>query len=68
MAQPTSSSIYDFRYDDARDLENELAPFLGKPAAVVDRVHFEDEDFQTVDNIGRWQILVGQRFGRKSFG
>ena len=66
LAQPTSSSIYDFRYDDARDLENELAPFLGKPAAVVDRVHFEDEDFQTVDNIGRWQSLVSQRLEEKA--
>lgn len=61
LAQPNSLSQYDFRNDDAADLENFLAPFLGKPAAVIDRVHFDGEDFMTVDNIGRWQSLVSQR-------
>jgi len=61
LAQPTTGSIYDFRYPDAEDLERELAPFIGKPAASIDRVHFDGQDFMTVDVIGLWQPLVQQR-------
>ena len=61
LAQPTSQNVYDFRNEDAEDLENFLAPFLGKPAAVIDRTEFEGQDFMTVDNIGLWQSLVSDR-------
>lgn len=61
LAQPNSQSKYDFRNQDAEDLENFLAPFLGKPAAVIDRTEFENQDFMTVDNTGLWQSLVQQR-------
>ena len=61
LAQPNSLSKYDFRNADAAALENFLSPFLGKPAAVIDRIHFDGQDFMTVDNIGLWQSLVQQR-------
>ncbi len=61
LAQPTSKSMYDFRNDDAKDLENFLAPFLGKPAAAIDRVFFEDQTFMTVDDTGLWQSFVQKR-------
>lgn len=66
LAQPTSSNIYDFRNPDAEDLENYLAPFLGKPAAVIDRVLFDGQDFRTVDNIGLWQSLVQQQLNEQA--
>ena len=61
LSQPTPQSAYDFRNEDAEDLENFLAPFLGKPAAVIDRFHFEGQDFMTVDVIGLWQSFVQKR-------
>jgi len=61
LAQPISDSKYDFRTDDAEDMENFLAPFIGKPVAVIDRVSFDGQDFMTVDNIGLWQSLVADR-------
>jgi len=48
QANPTSESKYDFRYDDAADLETSFF-FLGKPSVLIDRVKFDDQDFLTID-------------------
>jgi len=61
LAQPTAQSLYDFRNEDAKNLELALGPLIAKPAAVIDRVHFEGQDFQSVVTTGIWQALVMER-------
>lgn len=59
-------SIYDFRTEVASDIESHLSPFLGKPAAVINRVQFPTEDFLGVDNIDLWQQYVLSEFDKPS--
>lgn len=42
LTKPLDISKYDFRNQDAIDLENFLKPYLGKPAAYFNRVFFEE--------------------------
>jgi len=42
LATPWPQSKYDFRNDDAAELEVYLKPWLGKPSAYFNRVFFED--------------------------
>lgn len=60
LAQPiTDRSKYDFRNPKARDLENWLKPFLGKPCATVNRVDLGDPDEKYATSVtGLWQSLV----------
>lgn len=60
QAEPKSNSKYDFRNQDALDLENELRPFWGKPAAAINRVFFEGEDNATTTSRGLWASFVEQ--------
>lgn len=60
QSDPTSESKYDFRYPDATALENSFF-FLGKPATLIDRVKFEDQDFVTIDNRDSWKGKVVER-------
>ena len=55
-------SIYDFRNSDAQALESKFSPFLGKPAAVVNRVKYNDQDFLGIDNVGLWQQYIESEF------
>ncbi len=59
-------SIYDFRTNVASELESHFAPFLGKPAAVINRVQFPTEDFLGIDNIDLWQQYVLAEFNKSS--
>lgn len=54
LAEPLSESLYDFRNEDAKALEKKLKWF-GKPAAVFNRVTFEDAEIQGIDDIEQWQ-------------
>ncbi len=65
LTTPTDQSQYDFRNPFAIDLENSFKPFLGKPAAVIDRKNFDGQDFLAVDNIDQWQSLVEEELNRK---
>jgi hypothetical protein len=57
LAQPTSKSIYDFRNDKAKNLENWFQPWFGKPAASVNRVPTAD-DALMIDIPELWQAAV----------
>lgn len=61
LAKPLDQSKYDFRNDDAADLEIFLKEWLGKPSAYFDRVRFEELE---VDGLwghpasGQWGTYV----------
>jgi len=62
LTDPISGqSQYVFRNQDNIQLENNFS-FLGKPAAVINRVKYEDENFLGVDAIGLWQGYVEREF------
>jgi len=65
QANPTSESKYDFRYDDAADLETSFF-FLGKPSVLIDRVKFDDQDFLTIDDRDSWKSQVVDRLAVRS--
>ncbi len=57
LSWPTPESKYDFRFPEAKQLENYLKPWLGKPAASVNRIqHVEDE--LSVSNPQLWNGYV----------
>ena len=58
QADPLPDSKYDFRNEFARELEYFHAPYLGKPAATINRRQFDGEIFIPVDNIDIWLSLV----------
>lgn len=60
LANPTTKSIYDFRNPAAKDLENWLKPWLGKPAATCNRIDLKDDPDQkfAISNTGKWEALV----------
>lgn len=60
LTEPRPTSKYDFRNNDAVELEFYLSPFLGKPAAVVNRVFYDDQDYWSVDLIDLWQSLIAK--------
>ena len=59
LASPLSESKYDFRNQDAADLEVFLKPFLGKPSAYFNRIRFEEllGDWGNPFN-GQWQGYI----------
>jgi hypothetical protein len=58
QADPLPDSKYDFRNKFAEDLEFFHSPYLGKPAATINRRHFDGETYIPVDNIDIWLSLV----------
>lgn len=58
QAEPLKDSKYDFRNQKAKDLETYHKPFLGKPAATINRVQFDAQTFIPVDDIDLWSSLV----------
>ena len=56
LTKPLAESKYDFRNQDAIDLENFLKPYLGKPAAYFNRVFYDElqGDWGNSFN-GQWQ-------------
>lgn len=54
LSDPLPESKYDFRNADAKALEQKLG-WLGKPAAVFNRIHFDDAEYQGIDDVELWQ-------------
>lgn len=50
----------DLRTDEAQDIENMLAPVLGKPSAAIDRRIFPGESTILQPSISKWANLVSQ--------
>ena len=44
LSNPTSESKYDFRFEEAKKLENFLRPWQGKPAASFNRTRYEETE------------------------
>ncbi|MDF1694420.1 MAG: Omp28-related outer membrane protein [Saprospiraceae bacterium] len=56
LTKPLDESKYDFRNQDAIDLENFLKPYLGKPAAYFNRVFFDELEGDWGNSFnGQWQ-------------
>lgn len=47
LAEPLSNSTYDFRFEEAKDLENYLKDWFGKPAAAINRVPLTSSEFSS---------------------
>ncbi|NNE27199.1 MAG: Omp28-related outer membrane protein [Saprospiraceae bacterium] len=60
QTKPKDDSKYDFRNDDAIDLEESLKPFFGKPAAAINRVLFSGQDHVSNTSRDLWPSMVEQ--------
>ena len=58
QTKPKDDSKYDFRYQDAIDLEEKLKPFFGKPAASINRVLFAGQDHVSNTSRDLWPSMV----------
>jgi len=65
LSEPTSGSKYDFRFDEARDLENYLKPWFGKPAGAINRVQFEGEPELAISTPETWSNLAQQELNKE---
>lgn len=67
LTKPLDESKYDFRNDDAIELENYLKDFLGKPSAYFNRVKFPElnGDFGNPFS-GQWQGYVERELEKES--
>jgi hypothetical protein len=61
LCTPLDNSAYDFRNEFAEELEKNLS-WLGKPAAVINRIQFDDQDFEGIDVPALWQGYVEAEF------
>ncbi len=67
LSQPIDGhSKYDFRFDKAKELENSFT-ILGKPAAIVNRVNYEDQNFHGIDNVDLWQTYVDRELEKPNY-
>ncbi len=55
-----ANSTYNFRNQDAIDLEEYLKPWQGKPSASVNRILFDGTDKLANNKTGEWQGLVNE--------
>lgn len=60
QTKPKENSKYDFRNQDAIDLEESLKPFFGKPAAAIDRRLYAGELFVSTSAVDQWSSFVEQ--------
>ncbi len=58
LTTPLDESLYDFRTDFSRTIENNT-PFLGKPAAAINRRSFNSSPFLAYD-VDDWETLIQQ--------
>jgi hypothetical protein len=58
LTDPLSKSKFDFRNDFSRQLEESYRPFLGKPAALINRVKFADEPNLAADLPDLWPAYI----------
>lgn len=61
LGTPRENSKYDFRMIEADQIDQMLGPYLGKPAATINRIFFEGEQFRPVANVGAWSGLVASQ-------
>lgn len=67
QAEPVDGkSKYDFRNEDAANLEEYLKPFLGKPSLAVNRVKFEDQNFIPIVGVDVWQGYIEAEFEKEN--
>lgn len=64
LTSPLPESKYDFRNAKAKALEEFLKPFLGKPAAHINRRLFDGQDFGAIDAVELWQGFVAQELSK----
>ena len=60
LTAPYTDSKYDFRHEAARELENYLKPWEGKPAAYVNRKKFEQEPLISISEFDLLSTYVAQ--------
>jgi galactitol-specific phosphotransferase system IIB component len=65
LTTPLSNSKYDFRNPKAIELEEFLKPYIGKPAAQVNRIKFPDQDFVSIDAIELWENYIDQELRKE---
>jgi hypothetical protein len=65
LTTPLANSKYDFRNPKAIALEEYLKPYLGKPAAQVNRRKFPDQDFTSIDAIELWENYIDQELKKE---
>jgi len=64
LTTPLDNSAFDFRNEFAEDIEKQFT-WLGKPAAIINRVFFDDQDFQGIDVPALWQGYVESEFEKE---
>jgi hypothetical protein len=64
QAWPTAESKYDFRHEDAEELELYLKPWQGKPAAAINRVQFDNQEFFAVGK-DLWGNFIDQELAKE---
>lgn len=65
LTTPLPNSKYDFRNPKAIELEEFLKPYIGKPAAQVNRIKFPDQDFASIDAIELWENYIDQELKKE---
>lgn len=58
LTEPLSNSKFDFRNEFSRQLEESYRPFIGKPAAMINRVKFPDEPNLAADFPDLWPAYI----------
>lgn len=66
LGQPLEESKYNFLTEEAEELESLIGPYLGKPAATINRIQFPSEDFRLISGTGSWQGYVEQELQEDS--
>jgi len=64
LTTPLDNSAFDFRNEFAEDIEKSFS-WLGKPSAVINRIHFDDQDFEGIDVPALWQGYVDAEFEKE---
>lgn len=65
LTAPYSESRFDFRHEAARELENYLKPWEGKPAAFVNRKKFADEALLSISEFDLLTTYVAQELNEE---
>lgn len=65
LTAPLPESKYDFRTVKSKALENFHAPFLGKPAALINRTLFDGEEYLASDLVEQWDSYVQKELSKE---
>jgi len=58
LSEPYPENKYDLRCEDGIKLESKLQPYIGKPAAAIDRIQIEAETGIPISGYGGWAAEV----------